>query len=302
MRRDARGVCPVPGLGGRLRPVADHRQGGVRGRRRRRADAGRALRGRRRPALALVPGPAAAACASAPSAPGWSWAPRLYAPQSGLYFGAIARMDAGLAALVVYAYPAMVAAGRGRAGPRAPERPDGGGPRRVVGRGGRWSCSGAGRRPSTPSGSRSRSARRPGYGAYVLDLRRRRARRGPARPGRPGHHRGGRRLRRRRAGRRRPADRPGLRRLGLGRWRSPWCPRCSRSPSSWRRSGASGRRRPACSPPSSRSWPRRPRWSPSGSAWAPAQVLGALLVLSAVAILEVPLRRRRAARPEPVPA
>ena len=33
----------------------------------------------------------------------------LYAPQSGLYFGSIERMDASMAALVVYVYPALVA-------------------------------------------------------------------------------------------------------------------------------------------------------------------------------------------------
>jgi drug/metabolite transporter (DMT)-like permease len=35
----------------------------------------------------------------------------VYAPQAGLYFGALARIDASLAALLVYTYPALVVAG-----------------------------------------------------------------------------------------------------------------------------------------------------------------------------------------------
>ena len=46
-----------------------------------------------------------------------------YSVQAGLYFGALERIDAGLASLLLYAYPALVTVGGDRAAPRAAQPP-----------------------------------------------------------------------------------------------------------------------------------------------------------------------------------
>jgi drug/metabolite transporter (DMT)-like permease len=224
----------------------------------------------------------------------------VYAPQSGLYFGAIARMDAGMAALVVYAYPAMVALAAAALGR---ERLSG----RMVAALGASSAGvalvllGSGAATADAVGVALALGAAAGYGAYVLISD------GVVRD----------------AG---PLGLAALVTTGAG--------------IVFLAAGAAGGGLPTGLGPGAWAWVLAlalvstvfpitfllaaiRRLGPSsasvlstfepvvaaatalvafGERLGPAQVLGALLVLSAVVILEVPLRRRRAARPEPAPA
>ena len=99
----------MSGVGRRLRRGADLRQAGVRDRARRHPAARPPLRDGRGAAVGADPACAAARSARrarSPSAP--CSGPAATPSRPALYFGALKRIDAGLASLLLYAYPAFV--------------------------------------------------------------------------------------------------------------------------------------------------------------------------------------------------